>query len=336
MFSDARFRYDLCPGHRWAARRKLAGMKLPANTIAVTGAEGQLGSELCRQLGARAVPLSRAQCDLANAGQISSVLNELRPAVVINTAAFTAVDRAESEPDLAFAINSTAVGHLAEYCRQSGALLVQLSTDYVFGGDTTRQVPYAETDPPSPVNQYGHSKLAGEQQAAHATRHLIVRTCGLYGPITSPRHVNFVATMLRLASPSPPERGCKSRSNREQGEGKMESAVVSKPPLRIVNDQHCTPSYVPHVASAIIELIEAHATGIVHVTNDGATTWHDFAREIFRLRKIEIEVKPIPSTQYAAPAKRPGYSVLATDKLAGILGRKLTTWQSALAEFLRM
>lgn len=283
-------------------------------TILITGAEGQLGSELNRQLSAfqacslqpTACSLSHRDCDLSDAEQLARVFEQRRPSTVINTAAYTAVDRAEQEPALCHAINAGGVETLARLCNEFDCRLVQISTDYVFGSDSQRSTPYLETDEPGPVSEYGRSKLAGEQAAARATRHLIVRTCGLYGRLTTPRQANFVATMLRLAK----------QHDR----------------LRIVNDQWCTPSNVAHVAGAILALLDADAQGLVHVVNRGATTWCEFAAEIFRLTNARVAIDPISTAEYNAPARRPAYSVLDTTRLGERTGHELPTWQAALAE----
>ncbi|MFM8633833.1 MAG: SDR family oxidoreductase, partial [Planctomycetia bacterium] len=172
-----------------------------SRSIAVTGANGQLGKELCRQLGPAAVPLPRAVLDITSPSAVRSVIESLEPAVVINCAAWTAVDRAEQEPDACFLANAKAVGWLADACRSVDALLVQVSTDYVFGADRDRRTPYREDDATGPLSTYGNSKVAGEDAARTHENHLIVRTCGLYsagdhGPV---RGRNFLDTMLVLA-----------------------------------------------------------------------------------------------------------------------------------------
>jgi dTDP-4-dehydrorhamnose reductase len=275
--------------------------------IVITGAEGQLGAELCRQLGERAIGLSRNACDLLDAAAVSAAFDRLRPGVLINAAAYTAVDRAEVERAQCRAINADAVATLARTCNAFDCPLVQIGTDYVFGGDLLRDTPYGENDTPSPINVYGQTKLEGERAAATASRHLIVRTCGLYGPRHKPTQANFVDTMLRLST--------------------------ERDSLRIVNDQHCTPSYTRHVARAIVALIDANASGIVHVVNRGATTWLDFASEIFRLAGRTIRIEPITTAEYNAPAARPRYSVLDTSRLES-LEVALPHWHDALAEYL--
>jgi dTDP-4-dehydrorhamnose reductase len=188
--------------------------------------------------------------------------------------------------------------------------LVQISTDYVFGGDAARRTPYRESDEPSPLGVYGWSKLEGERRAAGWAKHVIVRTCGLYGPAAPRSGGNFVATMLRLG--------------RQRGR------------LRVVADQCCTPTYVPHLAGAIRFLLGVGAPGLYHVVNAGATTWHDFAAEIFRQAGLAVSLEPITAAQYGAPAPRPAYSVLDTGKYHALPGAPpMPAWQKALAEYLR-
>lgn len=278
--------------------------------IAVTGAGGQLGGELCRRLGERAISLDLPQFDLTDRDKTIQTLLDLRPGAVINTAAYTLVDRAEQEADRCRRINAEGVAHLAEACRRLDVPLVQISTDYVFGRDLNRSTPYREDDAVGPLGVYAQTKLEGEAQAAAWHKHIIVRTCGLYGrrgPQTAAS--NFVDTMLRLGR-----------------EGK---------PLRIVDDQYCTPSYVPHVAQALLFLVEAGHFGTYHVVNRGSTTWHGFASEIFRQSDLQVEITRITTAEYGAPAPRPLYAVLDTNKYHALGGPAMPTWQNALAEYLQ-
>jgi dTDP-4-dehydrorhamnose reductase len=257
------------------------------------------------------VPLPRSQLDLAQPVRVRSVVEKLRPAVVINCAAWTAVDAAESDPDACRRVNADAVAELAAACNDVNAMLVQISTDYVFGADAARTSPYAETDTPGPLNEYGASKLAGEQAAATASKHLIVRTCGLYsvganGPV---RGRNFADTVLALAT------------EQEQ--------------LRIVNDQYCTPSFAPHVAEGILRLLERSATGLFHVVNSGATTWYKFASELFRVAGQTLTLHSICASEYPTPSKRPAYSVLDTTKFSASTGDALPPWQIGIQEYVR-
>lgn len=279
-------------------------------TIAVTGAQGQLGMELCRQIGAEAVGLDLPEFDLTDRTRVLDMLQAIRPTAVINTAAYTRVDRAEEDAELCRAVNATGVAHLAEACRQLDCVLVEISTDYVFGRDVARSTPYRETDPPDPLGVYGQTKLEGEQQAAGWQRHFVVRTCGLYGQLGPRTPGNFVATMLRLG--------------RERDR------------LRIVRDQHCTPSYVPHVARAVRFLLGTTQYGLYHVVNTGETTWYDFAAEIFRLAGLAVHLEPITTAEYGAPAPRPIYSLLDTTKYHALPGGPaMPSWQAALAEYLQ-
>lgn len=279
--------------------------------IAVIGSLGQLGGELCRQLGHQAIGLSQPEFDLTDARQVREQLASIRPDAVINAAGYTRVDQAEREAEACFAVNAHAVGVLADVARAQDALLVQISSDFVFGADRERRVPYREQDQPAPQGVYARSKLAGECEAAASPRHLIVRTCGLYrarpaGPI---RGRNFVDTMLALA-----------------GERKT---------LRVVNDQTCCPTYVPHLARAIAFLVGQRREGIYHVVNGGATTWYDFAAEIFRRCKIAVELLPVSTADYGAPAPRPAYSVLDTAKYQAAGGPPMPAWTEGLAAYFR-
>ena len=280
--------------------------------IAVTGAYGQLGGELCRQLGAAAIPLDIDTLDLTDGPSVTERMLALRPEVIVNCAAYTQVDKAESEPERCRAVNAVAVEYLAQACGRLDCPLVQISTDYVFGAGATAPRPWREDDPPSPQGVYARTKLEGEQAAARHPKHLIVRTCGLYAHPSDSRAMNFVRTMLRLGA--------------------------TRPELRIVADQHCTPTYVPHLARAIAFLVGATGGrsapwGTYHVTNTGQTTWFDFAAEIFRQAGIEVSLRPITTAEYGAPASRPSYSVLDTTAYHRLGGPAMADWKAALAEF---
>jgi dTDP-4-dehydrorhamnose reductase len=288
--------------------------------IALVGRRGQLGSELHALLGGDVVPLTREQLDITDGARVDSVLSQLRPDRVINAAAWNFVDRAEDEPQTAFAANALGPRNLACWCARSGVPLVHVSTDYVFSGlledGTRRFLPYRETDRPDPLSAYAISKLAGEQFVRATCReHLIVRTCGLYGTVPDARSVrdserkgNFVETMLRLG-----------RERRE---------------LRVVDDQECTPTSAADLAQMIAALLAVEARGTFHATNAGSATWCDFARTIFRLAKLDVEVHPITTAEYGAKAPRPAYSVLSTEKLTRATGQSPRPWQDALGEYL--
>src|SRR6478672_4539678 len=206
--------------------------------FAVIGAAGQLGHDLCPRLTGEVVPLDRTRADLTDLKLLRATLTDVRPDVVVNCAAYNFVDKAEAEPEAAFAVNAWGVRQLALACRDLGCVLVHFSTDYVFGLDEARRVPYAEADAPGPMSAYGLSKLAGEYLVrALCPRHFVIRTCGLYGVWGSGgKGGNFVETMLRLA-----------------GEGK---------PLPVVADQVCTPSYTADVAVAAAALIGTSRYGL--------------------------------------------------------------------------
>lgn len=282
--------------------------------IAVTGGNGLLGSELCRQLGAEALPLARPEFDLCDAALVRRTLEALRPDAVVNAAAYTDVDRAEAEPEACRRVNVEGVEHLVAACRDLDCPLVQIGTDYVFGGDATRSEPYRENDPPWPLGVYGQSKLEAERIVARHGEHLIVRTSGLYGPLDAAvaerpaRRRHFVDTMLNL--------------------GRARGA------LRVVADQRLSPSYAPHVARGLLWLLRAGARGTFHVVNAGEASWFDLAAETFRVAGLEVALTPITAAEYAAPAPRPRYSVLDTGKYAALGGPPLPPWQEALREYL--
>lgn len=277
---------------------------------AVLGAPGQLGRDICPRLRGEVIPLGRVDIDLSDAARMRAKLTELRPDVVINCAAYNFVDQAESEPSAAFAVNAWAVRDLASVCRDLDCTLVHFSTDYVFGLDESRRVPYAEDDLPGPVSVYGLSKLAGEYLVrSTCPKHFVIRTCGLYGVWGSGgKGKNFVETMLKIA-----------------GQGK---------PLRVVNDQRCTPSFTADIADAAVALLQTADFGLYHITNAGDCTWYEFAREIFRAAGMSADITPITSAEFAAPARRPGYSVLSNDKLNRVGVTAPRPWTEALGAYL--
>jgi dTDP-4-dehydrorhamnose reductase len=280
-------------------------------SIFVTGAYGQLGGELCRQLGEAAVPSDVDTLDLTDGRAVVERIAAIQPEAVINCAAYTAVDKAETEPEKCRAVNATAVENLVRACQRLDCPLVQISTDYVFGAAIPAPRSWREGDPCQPQGVYARTKLEGEQAAAKHAKHLIVRTCGLYARPSDPRAANFVKTMLRLGA--------------------------SRPELRIVNDQHCTPTFVPHLARAILFLLDAGGGqapwGVYHVTNTGEATWRQFAAEVFRHAGMNVAIQPITTAQYGAPAARPSYSVLDTTAYHRLGGPPMPDWKVGLAEY---
>lgn len=271
--------------------------------ILLTGCNGQVGWELRRllpELG-EVVATDRRSLDLANLDAIRTVVREVKPDVIVNAAAYTAVDKAEAEPDLAARINGIAPGILAEEAKRLGALLVHYSTDYVFDG--TKDVPYLEDDAPNPLNVYGQTKLAGERAIQDAGgRYLIFRTSWVYAA----RGQNFLLTMLRMA-----------------GEGG---------PLRVVNDQFGAPTSAQALAQATVAVLgRSPPSGqIVHMTCEGATSWHGFAEQIMKLAALAVQVQPIVAAEFPRPARRPANSRLDCAKLHHALGVSLPAWQEAL------
>jgi dTDP-4-dehydrorhamnose reductase len=279
--------------------------------IALFGAAGQLGRDLQSRLQGEVIPLTRKDVELTDHAQVRRCLTEMRPDMVVNCAAYNFVDRAESEPEAAFNVNAWAVGNLAEICRDLDSVLVQMSSDYVFGQDVQRQIPLTEGDPPGPVGIYGYSKLVAEYFVQRTCpRHFVIRTCGLYGVWGSGgKGGNFVETMLRLA-----------------GQGK---------PIRVVADQRCTPSFTADVAAGIAELVRTGAYGLYHLTNAGECSWFEFAQEIFRLAGVSPDMRAITSAEYGAAARRPAYSVLSLDRAVSLGVPKPRPWQAALDAYLR-
>jgi dTDP-4-dehydrorhamnose reductase len=289
--------------------------------ILIAGAAGQVGRELLHSFAGRAqlIPCDRATLDLSSPEQIRARIREAGPDVIVNAGAYTAVDRAESEPDLARAINTQAPGILAEEAHRTGALLIHYSTDYVFDGTKSR--PWSEDDPTGPLNIYGATKLAGEA-AIHSVggRYLIFRTSWVYGP----RGKNFVFTMLRLGR--------------------------ERDTLSIVDDQFGAPTSsieianeTSHIALGILDGqfgSPSTFSGIYNMTCSGSVSWCGFARAIFARAPHLLDgktpaVNAIPSSAFPTPARRPLNSVLSNEKLAARFGIRLAPWQNALDAVLR-
>jgi len=278
--------------------------------IAVIGAKGQLGSDLVPLLGTRVDPLGHDEIELTDPASVETTLSARQPTHVVNCAAYNLVDRAEDEPEAAFRVNAFGTRHLARWCAAHDVPLVHVSTDYVFGIDASRSQPWLETDSTGPVSVYGSSKLAGETFVrAICPRHVVVRTCGLYGQHAARGKGNFVETMLRLGK--------------------------ERPELKIVADQRCTPTSTADLAIAIVQLIESDANGVYHATNSGDCSWFEFATEIFRLASLTVKVIPVTAASYGAKARRPDYSVLDGGKLASTIGSPMPPWQDAVARYLQ-
>lgn len=283
--------------------------------ILLTGSTGQVGYELARSLQGlgEVVALDRAQMDLADLDQVRDMVRSVKPGLIVNPAAYTAVDQAQAEPELAHRINALAPGVMAAEASALGAAMVHYSTDYVFDGSLARA--YVETDTIGPINVYGQTKLAGEQAVAAAgIPHLILRTSWVYGM----RGKNFLLTMLRLAQ------------EREE--------------LRVVSDQHGAPTWSRTIAATSAHILaQASAggsrwwdehSGVYHLSSQGQTTWCGFAEAIIANAGLACRVTPISSAEYPVPAPRPANSVLDSAKLIARFGA-LPEWKVALDECMK-
>jgi dTDP-4-dehydrorhamnose reductase len=274
--------------------------------LLVTGARGQLGRALEVVVPARGhgfLGVDLPEVDIADAAAVARLVRRERPGALVNCAAFTAVDAAEEHEDEALAVNGTAVAGLAAAAEAVGAVLVQISTDYVFDGRSSR--PYREDDAPAPLSAYGRSKLAGEVAARGARHHLVVRTAWLFGE-GGRNFVEAIRTQVRGGAAA----------------------------LRVVDDQRGSPTYAADLADAIVRLLEGGARGVIHAVNDGVTTWAGLAREIVARIGATVEIVPITAAELARPAPRPANSHLDTGRLTGLLGAPLPPWQDAVRRYL--
>lgn len=272
--------------------------------ILVVGANGMLGHDLMQVLSGEIRGVDIGDIDITSIESVQRVLLTLKPAVIINAAAYTDVDGCETRRDLAMQVNGEGVGNLALTAREIGARLVQISTDYVFDGG--KGSPYVEDDPTQPLSVYGESKLAGELNVRMAPDYLIVRTQWLYGV----HGKNFVETMLRLAG--------------EQKE------------LAVVDDQVGSPTWTVDLSMAIRALLEKGCCGTYHVANAGYCSWNEFARTIFAEAGMEITVRPMTTKDLDRPARRPLYSTLDCGKLIRDTGFRPGPWQDALGKYLQL
>jgi len=277
--------------------------------IVVIGAKGQLGSEF-QQL-EKNYPSFKfyfydvAEMDIVNRQLVERGIEELKPDYLINCAAYTAVDIAETEKELAFAINSDAVKNLALSCSKHNVHFIHISTDYVFDGEATE--PYQENSDLNPTNVYGQSKLKGEEEALNGDKDvIIIRTAWVYSAYGN----NFVKTMLRLMS--------------------------NRPEISVVADQFGSPTYAYDLAKAIMDIITSGkwVPGIYHFTNEGVISWFEFAEQIKNIRKLSSTINAITTAEYPTPAKRPKYSVLDKTKIQKTYSLELRNWRESLKECL--
>lgn len=275
-------------------------------TILVTGAGGMLGRDLvaaAKGRGWNVAAFTRAGLDVSDEAAVRCAVSEAHPTVIVNCAAFTRVDDCEIEEARARLVNGDSVAVLSRAANEVSALLVQVSTDFVFDGRST--VPYREDDETSPVSAYGRSKLLGEENARLSKEHLIVRTSWLYGL----SGWNFIEALRKQID-------------------------AGKNELNVVDDQVGSPTSATDLADAILDLIAAGARGIVHFSNSGSVSWFGYAKEISRRLGWKAQVWPISSEMLARPARRPAHSVLDTSRYTGMTGRTPRLWTEPLAEYL--
>jgi dTDP-4-dehydrorhamnose reductase len=285
-------------------------MRIEGRSILITGGGGQLASDLEEELreGCRVSAPGRGELDITDQAALEEAFERVRPAVVFNCAAFHNVEVCEREEDRSFEVNARAVKRLAQRCADAGAGLVHLSTNYVFAGD--RDEPYCEADRPGPRSIYAISKLAGEHAAlAYCPQALVVRSSGLYGRHGSvSKGGNFVQRMIKRA--------------REQGA------------LKMVADQRLTPTYTADLAETLVAAVERDVSGLLHVTNSGSCSWHEFTLAIMEIAGIDIPVEPVQTTRPAGGADRPLNGVLSCERAveAGLGNRR--SWRAALDDYM--
>ncbi|MFC2106164.1 dTDP-4-dehydrorhamnose reductase [Candidatus Bipolaricaulota bacterium] len=277
--------------------------------VALIGASGQLGTDLVEILmNWDLIPLTHADLDICDFVYTRKVLEDAKPDIVINAAAFAHVDECEEEVSRAFWVNAFAVRNLAKICADVDCALLHISTNYVFDG--RKGAPYTEDDLPNPVSVYGMSKLAGECFVrSNCPKHFVVRTSGLYGIAGSRiKGGNFVETMISLAN--------------------------TARPVRVVNDQVLTPTYTKDLAKKLEELVQMKAYGLYHITNSGECSWYEFAQAIFETLAMKVNLEPITSAECNAKARRPLYSALAHEGLRKVGLDELRPWAEALKDYI--
>jgi len=276
--------------------------------LLIVGAQGMLGQELAKVF-ADYKPLlwDREEIDIANESDVEEKIGNLKPDLVINSAAYNDVDGAEKNEDLANKINGFGVGYLAKAVRASGGILVHYSTDYVFMGD--KEGGYIESDQPDPQSAYARSKYLGEQEIQkNINDFYIIRLSRLFGKpaVSQAAKKGFVDVMIELAK--------------------------TKKELNVVDEELSCPTYAPDLALRTKEIVNSKKPfGIYHAANSGACTWHEFAKEIFAIKRVSVKLNPVPTSFYSRPARRPEYSILLNTKLA-----KQRSWQDALKDYLNV
>lgn len=274
----------------------------------ITGGGGMVANDLRRALeerGEDVIALKRADLDVTDARITLDVIGEAKPDVIVNCAAFTKVDAAEKTENVATAVNGSSVEFLAQAANDVDALLVQLSTDFVFDGK--KETPYEINDATNPLSVYGRSKFLGEIAARHARKHVVVRTSWLFGT-DGPNFVEAIRNQVRKGTN----------------------------PLRVVSDQRGRPTYTPHLANAIIRIVRCGGEGVIHYADAPECTWFDFAGEIVRAIGDPVSVVPVSTEEFPRPATRPPYSVLSTERYERLTGVRTDSWRDGLAEYLSL
>jgi dTDP-4-dehydrorhamnose reductase len=284
---------------------------MPNNKTIVIGSNGQLGTDLLQCFRENVVGVTHAELEIANANQVLALMHDVKPSVVLNTAAFHQTARCEAQPGKAFEVNAVGAVNLAKACESVGAVLVHFSTDYVFDG--AKCSPYVETDPVNPLSVYGLSKAAGEAAVAtYCPRHYVIRSCGLYGRVPSrAKGDNFVTKIRRLAG--------------VRGE------------VTVVNDEIATPTWTYSLARQIRRLLDDDSVrfGVVHASSGGQCSWYEFTEEIFRLTGTTARLNPVSVTAAAPDIRRPRYSVLDNRALKDAGADVMERWQDSLAGYLK-
>ena len=295
---------------------------MPASIILVSGKNGQLGKELQKlaisNQNFQFVFFDRDELNIADEQSLKNTFEKFSPSYFINCAAYTAVDKAETERELAYKINAEAVGNIARQCTQFNTKLIHISTDYVFDGKANQ--PYKEDDATNPVNYYGYTKLSGEELAIkNNSDTIIIRTSWVYSEYGN----NFVKTMLRLMN--------------------------ERKEINVVNDQLGSPTYAKDLAEAIVEIVNSEqlavnsspltghrSNNIYHFSNDGIISWYDFAVAIKEIKQLDCIINPIPTSSYPTPAKRPAYSGLDKTKIVSTFNIELKNWKESLQQCLAL
>jgi dTDP-4-dehydrorhamnose reductase len=281
--------------------------------VLVTGANGQLGSDVISYFmaqGCKVIPVTHADLDITDAPALTKAITSIKPDVVINTAAYHHVEHCENNPDIARAVNATAVGFLAQLGDKENFRLIHISTDYVFDGE--KKAPYVETDAVNPLNIYGQTKAEGEQYVIQAAaQHAVVRISAVYGiePCRAKGGLNFIRLMLKLAK--------------------------EKDQLQVVNNEFVSPTHTLAIAAQLYKIATTpNATGIFHATSEGECNWYEFAMEIFRLTNTKIDVVPVEAANFSK-IKRPGYSVLENARLKQLGINQMPYWKESLEQYLK-